>query len=48
MQYNFEWDPAKARDNIKKHKVTFERASKVFLDPYAISIYDDEHSMVIP
>ena len=44
MQYNFEWDPAKAGENLRKHNITFERASQVFLDPLAISIYDDEHS----
>jgi uncharacterized DUF497 family protein len=44
MQYNFEWDPAKAKRNLRKHGVNFERAAKIFLDPFAISIYDDEHS----
>lgn len=44
MQYNFDWDPAKARQNLKKHGVSFERAAKVFLDPFAISIYDEGHS----
>lgn len=44
MQYNFEWDPYKAKQNLQKHKVSFERAAEVFLDPLAISIYDEEHS----
>lgn len=44
MQYNFEWDPYKAKQNLQKHKVTFERAAEMFLDPLAISIYDEEHS----
>lgn len=44
MQYNFEWDPYKARHNLRKHKVSFERAAEIFLDPLAISIYDEEHS----
>lgn len=44
MQYNFEWDPEKAKVNIKKHKVSFEQAATVFGDLRAISIYDDEHS----
>ena len=44
MQYNFEWDPYKARQNLRKHKVSLERGAEVFLDPLAISIYDDEHS----
>ena len=40
----FEWDPNKARSNLQKHKVSFERASEIFLDPLAISIFDEEHS----
>ena len=44
MQYNFEWDPIKAKQNLRKHRVGFERGAEVFLDPLAISIYDDEHS----
>ena len=46
MQYNFEWDPSKAKINIKKHKVNFENAATVFKDTKAISIFDDEHSQV--
>jgi uncharacterized protein len=42
--FDFEWDPAKARENVKKHKVTFERSAAVFLDSDALSQYDDEHS----
>ena len=44
MQYNFEWDPRKAKQSLQKHKVGFERAAEVFLDPFAISVYDEEHS----
>ena len=44
MHYNFEWDPYKAKHNLRKHKVSFERAAAIFLDPLAISIYDEEHS----
>lgn len=44
MRYNFEWDPAKAKQNPRKHGVSFGRAAQVFLDPLAISIYDAEHS----
>jgi uncharacterized DUF497 family protein len=43
LQYNFEWDPSKAKENLRKHKVSFERASQVFLDPYMLSIEDEEH-----
>lgn len=44
MEYNFEWDPVKEKQNIKKHGINFQRASKIFLDPLAISIFDEEHS----
>ena len=44
MQYNFEWDPAKAGENLHKHQVSFERAPQVFLDPFARSLYDGKHS----
>jgi len=42
--YNFEWDPYKAKENVTKHKVAFERAAQIFFDPLAISLYDGEHS----
>ena len=44
MRYNFEWDPAKAKQNIRRHKVSFERATTVFRDPNQISIFDENHS----
>ena len=43
---NFEWDSNKEKLNIKKHGVTFEQASYVFSDQFALSIYDDKHSGV--
>jgi uncharacterized DUF497 family protein len=42
--YEFEWDPGKARANHRKHGVPFEEAATVFLDPRALSVYDEEHS----
>ena len=44
MQYNFEWDPGKARSNRRKHRIGFEQAATVFADPRALSVYDAEHS----
>jgi uncharacterized DUF497 family protein len=44
MRYFFEWDPKKAKQNINKHKVSFERSTTVFEDPHAVSIFDGEHS----
>lgn len=44
MRYNFDWDPAKEKQNIHKHQVSFRRAATVFRDPNQVSIYDDDHS----
>jgi uncharacterized DUF497 family protein len=33
--YDFEWDPAKALANVRKHGVSFEEAASVLLDPLA-------------
>ena len=40
----FEWDPAKAASNVKKHKLTFEMAKTVFYDDFALQFFDEEHS----
>ncbi len=44
MRYHFEWDPTKARENAKKHKLTFQPAATVFHAPDAISVFDKDHS----
>jgi uncharacterized DUF497 family protein len=44
FQYEFEWDPIKARQNLKKHHVAFERAATILLDPEALSEFDEEES----
>ena len=36
----FEWDEAKAASNRRKHGVSFELASEVFDDPYAVAEQD--------
>jgi uncharacterized DUF497 family protein len=41
----FEWDARKAAANLKKHRVTFEDAATVFLDPLAMTFPDPDHSM---
>lgn len=40
----FEWDAAKARENLKKHGVPFEEALTVFADPLARIFDDPDHS----
>ena len=41
----FEWDPAKAAANVKKHQVSFEEARSVFFDEFATQFFDEDHSM---
>ena len=36
----FDWDPAKARANERKHGVSFEEAQSVFYDDFARQFYD--------
>ena len=40
MNILFEWDEAKNRSNQRKHRVSFELASQVFLDPLSVSVQD--------
>ena len=40
----FDWDPAKARANLRKHGVAFEEAQTVFSDDLALLIDDPDHS----
>ena len=44
VNYNFEWDPAKDRENHHKHSVAFDEAATVFQDSKALSIFDPDHS----
>ena len=41
---HFEWDPVKARQNLRKHGVSFEEAASVFYDPLAVTGADPDHS----
>ena len=42
----YEWDREKATANLRKHRVSFEEASTVFLDPLAATYSDPDHSDV--
>jgi uncharacterized DUF497 family protein len=42
---NFEWDPAKAADNLAKHGVSFEEAATVFRDALSQTGADPDHSI---
>ncbi|MDP2992954.1 MAG: BrnT family toxin [Deltaproteobacteria bacterium] len=40
----FEWDPKKARLNVKTHGISFDEASTAFRDPLSQTIDDPLHS----
>jgi hypothetical protein len=40
----FEWDSNKNELNKVKHGISFETAESVFLDKYAVYLYDEIHS----
>jgi uncharacterized protein len=44
IDYEFDWDDAKAESNLAKHGVDFTDAMSVLLDPLAMTRLDDEHS----
>ena len=40
----FEWDARKARENQRKHGVSFDEATTIFADPAFVDFYDPDHS----
>lgn len=44
MSLTFEWDPEKAAQNLLRHGVSFEEASRAFRDPLSRTIHDPDHS----
>jgi uncharacterized DUF497 family protein len=40
----FEWDPEKAKRNLKKHGVSFDEAVTAFYDPLLATFDDPDHS----
>ena len=43
--FGFDWDPAKAASNLRKHGIGFELAATVFRDPLGKSIPDENHGV---
>ncbi len=41
---SFEFDPAKAASNLKRHGVSFDEAATVFDDTLSSTLPDDQHS----
>jgi hypothetical protein len=40
----FDWDDAKARENLRKHGVSFDEARTAFDDEHALLLPDPDHS----
>ena len=45
MKLNFEWDEEKAKANLKKHRISFDEATTLFIDPFSITIPDPDDSV---
>jgi len=43
MPYLFEWDPAKAAENVRKHGVSFDEATEAFGDALSLNMPDPRH-----
>ena len=39
-----ERDAVKAAANLRKHRISFEEASSVFYDEFAVQFFDDNHA----
>ena len=48
MPLVFEWDAKKAKNNHRKHGVSFDEACTVFDDPLAAIFHDEDHSVGEP
>jgi uncharacterized protein len=44
MSIKFDWDPRKARRNLRKHGIDFDEATTIFADTLSITIPDPDHS----
>ncbi|HQU36878.1 MAG TPA: BrnT family toxin [Anaerolineales bacterium] len=44
MEIIFEWDARKAKTTVEKHKVSFEEAQTIFIDPLLVTFPDEFHS----
>ena len=43
-ELRFEWDPKKNRENLQRHKVSFEEAETAFTDEHGLVMDDPHHS----
>ena len=47
-ELKFAWNEKKARENERKHGVTFEEVASCWLDPFGAEFYDEEHTTEEP
>jgi uncharacterized protein len=45
MALRFEWDPDKARRNLRKYRLSFEEATTAFEDDRSVTVPDPTHSV---
>lgn len=45
VRMEFDWDPDKAAENLRKHGVEFTEAATVFGDPLSITYDDPDHAV---
>jgi uncharacterized protein len=45
LKMQFEWDPEKNQSNYRKHGISFEEATTVWFDEWALVSPDREHSV---
>jgi uncharacterized DUF497 family protein len=45
MALEFEWDDRKAKENLRKHGVSFHEAGTVLGDPLSMTYHDPDHSL---
>lgn len=41
----FEWDEAKAKTNLREHKISFEESQSIFDDEFLVTFPDEFHSI---
>jgi uncharacterized DUF497 family protein len=41
----FEWSREKAEANLRKHRIAFDEAATIFIDPLSVTIPDPDHSV---
>ena len=46
MKIRFEWDESNAVAHLKKHKIRFETAARVFADTFALVAQDDDSEVI--